>query len=315
MRGLLAAGGMGQIFRADDRILRREIAVKMTREDFGARSSPAVRGQFLKEARVGGRLLHPNVLPVFDLGVNRSGHIYYTMRLVDGSSLRNCLSALDQGILTKLVTFPLRKIVESFVGACQGVDYAHQNGVIHLDLKPDNILVSGFSEVFVIDWGLAKVDDVDDTEQLVDLYRERSRPNLTASNTGVFGEVIIGTLGYMAPEQAQGDFQSFDATTDVYGLGGILYSILYAQPPNQGKGNAEILRASMEPKRRGKLRQGILPRAQRVRKETLTAIDVLETVCLKVLDPNRQNRYQTVEVMIIELNEWLASTPSPPLGF
>src|SRR5579862_1239942 len=91
IRGLLAEGGMGQIFRAYDQILRREIAIKMTREDLRTRSSPAVRGQFLKEARVGGRLLHPNVLPVFDLGVNRSGHIYYTMRLVDGSSLRHCL--------------------------------------------------------------------------------------------------------------------------------------------------------------------------------------------------------------------------------
>jgi serine/threonine protein kinase len=148
----LARGGMGQIHRAYDQILRREVAIKLMHErDGGSSDSAAIRGQFLKEARVGGRLLHPNILAVFDLGVNRAGRMYYTMRLVDGASLQNCLDAVDKGVVTKLVSYPLRRIVEQFVGACQGVDYAHQQGVLHLDLKPLNILVSGFNEVFVID--------------------------------------------------------------------------------------------------------------------------------------------------------------------
>jgi hypothetical protein len=151
LRGTLARGGMGEIFRAYDRILRREVAIKMMRESQGS-AAPAIRGQFLKEARVGGRLLHPHILAVFDLGVNRSGQIYYTIRLVDGASLQHCLNSLDKGVATKFISYPLRKIVEALVRACQGVDYAHQNGVIHLDLKPQNILVSGFNEVFVIDW-------------------------------------------------------------------------------------------------------------------------------------------------------------------
>jgi serine/threonine protein kinase len=316
LQGKISAGGMGQILRAHDRILRRQVAIKMmlTASD-GQGSSPAIRGQFLKEARVGGRLLHPNVLPVFDLGVNRSNQIYYTMRLIDGSSLQNCLAAIDKGVLTRLINFPLRKLIESFVGACQGVDYAHQNGVVHLDIKPHNILVSGFSEVFVIDWGLAKVDDVNDSEELADLYRGRSSPHLTASNTGVFGGAVIGTPGYMAPEQARGEFHTFDATTDVFALGGVLYSILYDQPPNQGQGVAEILLTSQRPKQRGKLRQGILPRSRRVPKESLAAVDALETICLKALEIDRENRYQTVDTMIVELNEWLASTPGPPHGF
>lgn len=162
LRGTLASGGMGRIYRAYDRILRREVAVKMMRESHGPETA-AIRGQFLKEARVGGRLLHPHILAVFDLGVSRSRQIYYTMRLVDGASLQHCLDSLDKGVATKFVSYPLRKIVEALVRACHGVDYAHQNGVIHLDLKPQNILVSGFNEVFVIDWGLARVDEVDDT--------------------------------------------------------------------------------------------------------------------------------------------------------
>ncbi len=316
LRGELARGGMGQVHRAFDQILRREVAIKMMHERHGGASdTAAVRGQFLKEARVGGRLLHPNILAVFDLGVNRAGRIYYTMRLVDGASLQHCLEAVDKGVVTKLISYPLRRIIEAFVGACQGVDYAHQRGVIHLDLKPHNILVSGFNEVFVIDWGLARVDETDDTEELVDLYRSGTANHNTASSTGVFGERVVGTPGYMAPEQARGAVADFDPSTDVYGLGGVLHFILYGVAPNQGNGVHAVLQASSERKHRGKLRPGILPRGQRVRKEAKTALEALEIICLKALEPQQGERYPSVEAMIVELGEWLSSTPGPPLGF
>lgn len=311
VRGLLAQGGMGMIHSAYDRILRRQVAIKMTQyESAGA----ALRGQFLKEARVGGRLLHPNILAVFDLGVNRSGQIYYTMRLVAGASLQQCCDSLDSGIATMLGAFPLRQTVEAVVKACHGVDYAHQNGVIHLDLKPQNILVSRFNEVFVIDWGLARVDDVDDTEELVDLYRDRSSGHNTASHTGVFGGRVVGTPGYMAPEQTGGDYRLFDAATDVFGLGGILHFVLYGKPPNQGKSMSEILAASRETKKKGKLRPEIRLCVQRARKEVQEAIEALEAICLQALHPDKANRYADVEKMIVELNKWLSNTPHPPLG-
>ena len=316
LRGTLASGGMGQIYRAYDRILKREVAIKMMRDTLGvAYEVPAVRGQFLKEARIGGRLLHPNILAVFDLGVNKSGHIYYTMRLVDGASLQLCLDALDKGVVTKLISYPLRKLIEAFVAACQGIDYAHQNGVIHLDLKPHNILVSGFNEVFVIDWGLARVDEVDDTEVLADLYQSRSTNLNTSSATGVFEGRVVGTPGYMAPEQARGDIHSFDAATDVFGLGGILYFLLYGKAPNQGASVKEILDSSAAPKSKGQLRLGILPRGQRVRREARAALEALETICLKALAVDPKARYQDAEQMIVDLNEWLTHTPEPPAGF
>jgi serine/threonine-protein kinase len=314
IRAEIARGGMGQVYHAYDTILRRDVAIKMMREGYGgeARSS-ALRGQFLKEARVGGRLLHPNILAVFDLGVNRAGQIYYTMRLVDGASLQHSLDSVDKGVVTKLITYPLRRVVEAFVGACHGVDYAHQQGVIHLDLKPQNILVSGFNEVFVIDWGLARVDEIDDTEVLVDLYRERCGGN-TGSNTGVFGNRVVGTPGYMAPEQTTGEVAAFGPATDVYGLGGVLHFILYGAPPNRGRDPLERMRATAERKARGKLRSGILARGQRVRKEASAALEALEAVCLKALEPHPPERYPDVEAMIVELSEWLASTPGPPAG-
>jgi len=316
LRGEIARGGMGQIHRGYDQILRREVAIKMMHHQSGGSSdSAAVRGQFLKEARVGGRLLHPNILAVFDLGVNRAGHIYYTMRLVEGASLQHCLEAVDKGVVTKLISYPVRRIIEAFVGACQGVDYAHQQGVIHLDLKPHNILVSGFNEIFVIDWGLARVDETDDTEELVDLYRSGTANHNTVSSTGVFGERVVGTPGYMAPEQARGAVSEFDPATDVYGLGGILHFILYGLAPNQGNGVQAVLQASSVRKERGKLRPGILPRGQRVRKEAMAALDALEVICLKALEPKQQERYSSVEPMIVELGEWLSATPGPPIGF
>lgn len=307
---------MGRVYRGYDQILRREVAIKMMYERHGeSLESAALRGQFLKEAHVGGRLLHPNILSVFDLGVNRAGRIYYTMRLVDGSSLQTCLEGVDKGVVTKLISYPLRRIVEAFVGACQGVDYAHQRGVIHLDLKPQNILVSGFNEVFVIDWGLARVDETDDTDDLVDLYRSGTASHYTASNTGVFGERVVGTPGYMAPEQARGTVACFDSGTNVYGLGGVLYFILYGTAPNQGNGVHQVLAASFDRKLPGKLRPGILPRGWRVKKEAKAALETLEAICLKALEPEPNQRYATVEAMIVELNEWLASTPRPPIGF
>jgi serine/threonine protein kinase len=228
--------------------------------------------------------------------------------------LQYCLDSLDKTVATRLVSYPLHKVVDVVAKACRGVDYAHQKGVIHLDLKPHNILVSDFSEVFVIDWGLALVDEVDDREGLVDLYRDRSNTNNTASNTGAFGGRVVGTPGYMAPEQVAGDYRSFDATTDVYGLGGILYFALYGMAPNQGNGPQEILAASSKPKKKGKRRQGILPRGQRVKKEFQEAIEVLEAICLKALEPDKKDRYPDAEAMLVELNEWLSKSPDPPPG-
>lgn len=306
LRAELARGGMGCVYRAYDHILRREVAVKVMLRG----EAPAARGQFLKEARVGGRLLHPHVLSVFDLGVNRAGQLYYTMRLVDGASLQRCLAALDTGVSTKLVTYPLRKLVGAFLGVCRGIDFAHQNRVLHLDLKPANVLMSGFEEVFVIDWGLARVDDVDDTDQLLDLYRPTSADLAAArfDQTGPAGPAI-GTPAYMAPEQAGGHTGLFGPPTDVYGLGGILHYILYGTPPNRGSSLTSVLVATETAKARSPLRRGILPRGRRIEPGVRDAVAALEGIALKALDPDRARRHQTAEELVVELDEWLATAP------
>lgn len=309
IRGILDSGGMGEIFRAYDLILRREVAVKMMREGLGrGHAASAVRAQFLKEARVGGRLLHPNVLAVFDLGVNRSGQIYYTMRLVNGASLYQCLRSLSQGVATRMIRLPLRKLVETFAGACRGVAYAHEHGILHLDLKPQNVLVSGFEEVFVIDWGLARVDNEDDSELLADLYRHRPVPESTASHTRAMGGHVVGTPAYMAPEQVAGDVGAFSQATDVFGLGGILYFILYAEAPNRGDSVVEMMAAASRAKQPGRLREGILPHGRRVPQMLSRALAGLQDICLKSLQPLSADRYADVNRLLIDINEWLADT-------
>lgn len=310
--GELARGGMGCVYEAFDRILRRQVAVKMVRPDHPHATATAVRGQFLKEARVSGRLLHPHILSVFDLGVSRDGRLYYTMRLVQGASLDNCLKALSTAVDTNMVRYPLRKLVAAFAGVCRGIDYAHQFSILHLDLKPANILMSGFQEVFVIDWGLARVDDVDDTDQLIDLYRHVSKkPDQTGdmlTHAGVQNR-LVGTPGYMAPEQAAGDAKSFGPTTDVFGLGGLLYFILYGMPPNRGITPDDMIRASHVAKARSRLRHGILPRGQRVPIDHQDAVSALEEIALKALQIDPALRYRSADELVVELEEWLASAP------
>ncbi len=309
VREQLSAGGMGAIYAGYDRIIRREVAIKMSRPEIAA--NPAGRGHFVKEAIVGGRLLHPNILPVFDLGVNHRRELYFTMRLVAGASLDHTLKAVSTGCDTNMVTFPLRRVVEAFRQACCGVDFAHQKGVLHLDLKPANMLVSTFNEVFVIDWGLARVDDEDDSESLIDLYQGH-KVDVSSTLAAAFPDIgpIIGTPGFMAPEQARGALRDFSPVTDVYGLGGILYYILYERAPNEpprGGGITDIMKAIALPKRPGTLRNGILLKGHRVKKELRDSMSALEKICLKALQVDPGLRHPSAEELIIEVNEWLAT--------
>lgn len=294
LRGELARGGMGVIHRAYDRVLRRPVAIKMRKQRLGGGDDLALRGQFLREARVGGRLLHPNVIPVFDLGVNQVGQIYYTMRLVDGVSLKACLDALSSGVATKFIDFPLCRVVEAFVGICRGVDYAHDNRILHLDLKPQNVLVSGFSEVFVIDWGLAREEGAEDEDNVPHIYQGAVQAESDAGTQ--VGGGGIGTPEYMAPEQRTGDPARYSPATDVYALGGILRFILCGEPPNVGG-------AGVHPN--PPLRPGIVPKGRQLPKEHRVAVAELSAVCLRALESAPSNRYADVDEMIAELTHWL----------
>ena len=234
----IGRGGMGRVTLVEDHQLGREVAMKELLAAVsadGAMSIGAV-ARFLREARVTGQLEHPSIVPVHEIGRRADGTLYYTMKRIRGRSLADALRDGDS-LATRL------KLVSAFRDVCHAVAYAHSRGVIHRDLKPDNVMVGEFGDTLVVDWGIAKV---------------RGEPEANASAQGrvsvdTVGEAIqtldghaIGTPAYMSPEQARGDLAAIDERSDVWGLGAILFEILTGRPPFVGTSGLEVLSRVLE---------------------------------------------------------------------
>jgi serine/threonine protein kinase len=224
-------GGMGVVLRSRDRDLGRDLAIKVMRlED---KDDPALVRRFTKEAETCGQLQHPGIVPVHERGQLPDGRPYFTMRLVEGKTLANLLKCRP-GVED------LPHFLAVFDQVCQAIAYAHSRHVIHRDLKPANIMVGIHGDVQVIDWGLAKVLGQDSAST----PSADQTPQSGQSGTGPKGDgpadelsrpgAVIGTLPYMAPEQAQGKVNELDARCDVFSLGAILCEILTGRPPYVG---------------------------------------------------------------------------------
>jgi serine/threonine-protein kinase len=210
-RGLLGAGGMGEVRASRDKWIGRDIAIKTLHDDVGTKAG--ARDRFLREIRIQGQLEHPSIVPVYDFGVGAGGDLYFTMRRVRGSTLASVIQGLSAGDEELERRFSRRRLLTAFSAVCMTVHYAHSRGVVHRDLKPGNIMFGDFGEVYVLDWGIAKIIGANAGADEVETGDES-----TGSGR------IIGTLGYMSPEQAKG--QPVDVRTDVYALGVILYELL-----------------------------------------------------------------------------------------
>ena len=203
----IGQGGMGTVYRVRDRELGREVALKAMRLP---EASPDIAARMLREARTLARLEHPGIVPVHDVGMLNDGRAFYAMKLVRGAPL----DALPPSPLVDRL-----RIVERI---CEAVAFAHAHGVVHRDLKPQNVMVGPFGEVLVMDWGVAKLM----AGAAASLGEHETRdaagdaPGAPAPNTG--HGVVLGTPGYMAPEQAGGDPALVDARADVYSLGALL---------------------------------------------------------------------------------------------
>jgi len=230
-------GGLGRVWLARDKRLRREVALKEIRPDKDV-SDLALR-RFIREAQITGQLEHPNIVPAYELtdDLNRD-RPYYTMQFLRGQSLG---AAIDEYHRLrqdgKASRFDLRRLLNALVGVCHAVAYAHSKGVVHRDMKPANVMLGAFGEVVLLDWGLAKLMNQPDAQD--EEASEIEVSEVTDGEETREGQ-LVGTLAYMAPEQAEGRPDRIDARTDIYGLGSTLFRILAGQRPHSGKSRDEI---------------------------------------------------------------------------
>lgn len=242
----IAKGGMGLILEGEDRKLGRTIAVKVMLDP---QASIEHARRFVQEAAVLGKLEHPNIVPIHDLGRDADGALYYTMKLVKGRTLQAILDDLRHEKKEALEHYTLDRLLTIFCKVCDALAFAHAHRIIHRDLKPENIMVGEFGEVLVMDWGIAKVLEQSDHETMrpgaaadsVSL----SPPSPISLSSGTAAQTIdgavMGTPNYMSPEQAMGKINELDERSDIFSLGGILHAILTLRPPVEGRDVWEVL--------------------------------------------------------------------------
>ncbi len=246
----IASGGMGTVLEAEDLNTGRQVAIKKMLQGSAATAEGQFR--FQQEARIMGFLEHANIVPMHELGVNEKGIPYYTMKRVKGDTLQQVLSGIKAGDVEMIRKYPFERLLRIFQKVCDGIAFAHSKGVVHRDLKPENVLVGRYGEVMVMDWGLAKVLDrsplkntiVGRMPDVLDVGEVTEVSSSEVTKSGRFrtrdGEVL-GTPNFMPPEQAEGRIREVDERSDIFSLGGILYSILTLRPPVTGDTVEEVL--------------------------------------------------------------------------
>jgi serine/threonine protein kinase len=300
----LGAGGMGEVFAVRDAILRRELAMKVLRSDPADALDPGRSARriarFLEEAQIMAQLDHPGIVPVHELGVDAEGRPFLTMKRVRGRTLadefarRHAQGTVEPSSLTRCLTHLLR--------VCEAVAYAHARGVIHRDLKPSNVMLGDHGEVFVMDWGLARVLDMparapDADETVASLLTDRSErrggmPGIDAYTRTGQG---LGTAQYMPPEQAMGRWAEVDARADVYAVGAMLYHLLAGRAPyTDSAGTALQIQARVIAGPPLAL-AGLAPRAAAE----------LVAVCERAMARERDRRYATMSMLASDLRAYL----------
>jgi eukaryotic-like serine/threonine-protein kinase len=260
----LARGGMGTVYLAEDRELNRLVAIKVLNTP---EITEDLRNRMVREAQIIARLEHPGIVPVHDVGVLPDGRVFYAMKFVRGSRLDEYAAQNDS----------VRDRLRKFQSVCDAVAFAHAHGVIHRDLKPQNIMIGSFGEVLVLDWGVAKILATDYTDEDGSIRQHPCNPWLPDTSAGT----VIGTRDYMSPEQARGETKQLDERADVYSLGAVLYFLLTNRPPFEAKPR------SINPK---------------VSKPA-------EAICLKAMARTSDDRYSSASELSADIGRLLDAEP------
>ncbi|MGH7714100.1 MAG: serine/threonine-protein kinase, partial [Gemmatimonadaceae bacterium] len=222
VRQRIGRGGMGTVYRAHDMLLGRDVALKVLH--VGAESGD-LAARLTREARTLAHLEHPGIVPVHDVGVLADGRPFYTMKLVNGQRLDEVATGRPRADLLRL-----------FTRICEPMAFAHSRGAVHRDVKPQNVMVGEFGEVLVLDWGVSKW-----AASLADEHISPAAGGEGSDDTGA--GTVLGTHGYMAPEQARGDSSQVDERADVYSLGKLLAQLVaVSDTPKAPRALAAIVR-------------------------------------------------------------------------
>ncbi|MFZ4738109.1 MAG: SUMF1/EgtB/PvdO family nonheme iron enzyme [Bradymonadia bacterium] len=284
----LGRGGMGLVLEAEDLVLGRPVALKLLIDQDDA----SLRLRFTDEARVTGQLQHPSIPPVYELGRLGDGRLYFAMRRIEGRTLRDVIEDLRTGDPEIEKQFGPVRLLNLFAQICRAIAYAHARGVIHRDLKPDNVMFGAFGEVTVMDWGLAK--PVGMAEVPVSTARARAADAQDARYSTQYGEVT-GTPQYMPPEQAAGRIDELGTHSDVYSLGAMLYELLTLEPPFDGP-SARAIRDAVVHTR-------VSPPSERAPNRAIP--HAMEQLCLHCLAKEPKKRPRTAAWVADQIDDYL----------
>lgn len=289
----LTQGGEALLRTCYDENLGRTVVMKTLLPQLA--NLEVYRKRFLREARVTAQIPHPVTVPVYEISRDRDGNVYFTMKKLGGRDLCNILDKIAEGDRSTQDKFPLDQLLNILIHVGQCLAFAHNMGVVHRDLKPANIMVGDYGEVTLLDWGLAKVLDVEETDDVEELVRSDQK-QVSGRLTGP-GDVQ-GTPFYMSPEQAR-ETGEVDQRTDIYNMGIMLFEILTNQSFMSGRNFKEIKRKILEDPVRSPA--DVMPRGK--------VPPDLNAICLKALQKQPEDRYSSMALFVTDLRNHLLKRP------
>ena len=304
----LGEGGMGTVWQVRETTLNRHVAMKVIHSDLNEKQNQ--KENFIEEAEINAQLQHPGIVPIYSLGTNKDGKLYFTMREIEGRTFKKVIQTVHDASdnfrwRTTNDNWNIRKLLYTFHKVCETISYAHSMGVIHQDIKPSNIMIGGFGEVLVVDWGVAKVY-AGNSGNGIQVETRRSREGIDPH-----AGMIVGTPTYMSPEQATGNSHLVDERSDVYSLGAMLYQILSGHNAYQGSIQSILANKANQYSSISRTldQQEEFPYLEPPPLHDQTngppIPNSLIVICEKAMKKNPDERYQSAEELANQVQKWL----------